>query len=181
MLSLSSKGKVTGWEHLSWPWAVLPWQRCDVSKVKLFLLLCPLNPNSYFLLQLCAGTSAVKTGICTKVLSSLGDCLKQCSLTVKRNWSHFMGHCRVHSQNQGLYVYYPTHGLMRLLPDPGRVILDPTASTKALLFVLQYQILLGGEMNEERVIQSYCWCHSPVPRHSFWKRPDCDHILLSAY
>ena len=61
-----------------------------------------------------------------------------------RGWSQFMGHCRVHSQDQDhvLYVYYPTHRWARFLPDPLAEML--TALTKALLSMDRCQIFLGG-------------------------------------
>lgn len=47
MFLLSLVGEVTGWEGLSWQWAVPLWGRGDVGKVKLFLLPYSMHQISY--------------------------------------------------------------------------------------------------------------------------------------
>jgi len=65
----------------------------------------------------------------------------------ERGWSWFMGHFRVHSQNQGWYVCYLMHRWARLLLVPRNMVLDPTAPTKTLLPVDGYQIVVErGDM-----------------------------------
>lgn len=60
---------------LSWNWAVLPWGRGDVGKVKLFFFTFfnISNLGIFFFLQLCAGTSPIDSWTFTNVLLSIGD------------------------------------------------------------------------------------------------------------
>lgn len=46
--SVSSMGQITGWEIVSWCWAVPPWGRADTGKVKLFFLPYPMCPLWFF-------------------------------------------------------------------------------------------------------------------------------------
>ena len=48
----------------------------------------------------------------------------------ERSWSPFLGHFRVHSWDRGLYAYFLTHRLTRLLLGPWSVMLDHTAPTE---------------------------------------------------
>lgn len=47
----------------------------------------------------------------------------------------FMSYCRVHSQDGGLSAYYPMHKWARLFQVRWCMMLDPTTSTEALLFM----------------------------------------------
>ena len=54
----------------------------------------------------------------------------------ERGCSWFRDHCRVDSQDWGLYDYCPMHRWARLCPVPWHMVLDSTAPTKALSFPL---------------------------------------------
>ena len=75
-----------GWNHslrgLSWHWAVLPWQRGNARKVKIFLLLSSMH-FWIFLPQQCVETSLLYSRTSIKELLSMGDCQNQCSM---REW-----------------------------------------------------------------------------------------------
>ena len=76
----------------------------DAGKVKLFLLPSPVRPNLYFWLQWYAGNldlhkgSLVHGWLCKTVFS------RGFWTMAKRGWSWFMGHCKVHRQDQGLLL-----------------------------------------------------------------------------
>ena len=94
-----------------------------VMQVKLsyfsYHLLC--IQTHLFFLQHCAGTFSLETGTSTKAPSSVSDWLSKIMFSrgsqtvVKRAWSWFTRHFKVHSQEWGLYVYYPMYGCNRLL------------------------------------------------------------------
>ena len=76
-------GEIMGLEGLFWHWAVPPWGRDDIGKMKLFLLPSLLCPIMDFLPRWHAGISLLDYGTSTKVLLSMGDCQNQCSLVVR--------------------------------------------------------------------------------------------------
>lgn len=72
MLSISPMEEILGQWDLSWHWAVPPWGRSDIGKVKLFFI----PPSMHFLLQKLCWNSQTPT----KVFLSVGDCQNQCSM-----------------------------------------------------------------------------------------------------
>lgn len=110
-------------EYLFWHWAVLPWERDDTSQVKLFLLPPPIQPNLYYYYYYFApmarwnfstnswtSTKSLVHGWLSKTVFS-----RSSQTAAERGWSQFMGHCRVHSQDQGLSAYYLMHREARFL------------------------------------------------------------------
>lgn len=70
----------------------------------------------------------------------------------------------VHSDDWSLSPYYPIHRWARLLLVSWHMLLDPMASTKALLFMDGCQMLLKG-VTAKTTDQSCCWHYSS---RNFW-------------
>lgn len=68
--------EIKGWEGSS----VSSWGKKDTGKVKLFLLPTLMHPILIFLLKWWIGTSLLDSWTSTKGLSSMNNCLNQCSL-----------------------------------------------------------------------------------------------------
>lgn len=111
--SLSPAGEITCWLALSWHWAVLPHRRGDVNKVRLFLTLSNVSKLISFcsssVLQLFCWTSELSQRLCRWL--SKTACFTGFQTTTKRDWSWFMDHHRVNSQDQGQYGYYQMYGV----------------------------------------------------------------------
>lgn len=146
---------------------MLPWGRNDKSKVKLFLLHFPVCLNSFFfLIYWYANISPLESRTFTDTLFFVGDFLRVFSrgswTEAERAWSQFMGHCRVHSQDQGLSVYYLTHGWARFPPGP--MAYDAgTHNFYKNTFVCGWMpnyCCWRKVMTKEQLIQPWCWFHS---------------------
>ena len=82
-------------------------------KSKLFLLPMPIHPKAYtfcsnrvleFLLwNLDFHKRSLACGWLSEIVFSRGSHTMD-----ESGWSQFMGHCKIHSQDQGLYAHYPT-------------------------------------------------------------------------
>lgn len=84
---------------------------------------CPNLFFFFFFLQWCIESFPLVTCTSTKALSSLGACVREyvsrdSETKAEKSWSWFTGHCRVHSQDQGLYAYYLTHKWASLFLHP---------------------------------------------------------------
>ena len=114
----------------------------DAGKVKLFLLPSPVRPNLYFWLQWYAGNldlhkgSLVHGWLCKTVFS------RGFWTMAKRGWSWFMGHCKVHRQDQGLLLITWCMDRWGASKVPWHMVLDHTAPTKALLPMDRCQIVV---------------------------------------
>jgi len=113
-------GKNHGQRGFSWYWAVLLWAISDMGKVKLFLLHCLVHPDIlfYFAPVICWNFSAglldfhkgslIREWFCKTVFS------RSAHTMARRHWNKFVDHCRVHSQNWGLYACCSVHGWVRI-------------------------------------------------------------------
>lgn len=126
--------------------AVPPWGKCDVGKVKLFLLSMPMCPNSYFLLHCSAVTSPLETWTYTKGLLSVGDCPSQCSpgaSTLQLRGTESSSQA-IAGSTARMEVCLPDAQVSETPPVPWHVMLDPTTPTKAFLFMNGHQIFIVG-------------------------------------
>lgn len=146
-----------------------PQGRDDASKLKLFLLPTPMHLNSYFccccsnrVLELLLWNldfhkgSLVYGWLSERVFSRVSQ------IMTERGWSQFMGHCTVHSQDQGLYAYYPTHVWARRLLD---LLVYGAGSHNCHKGTSVYGwksncCCLEWNINEGCLTQPYCWFHS---------------------
>lgn len=174
MLSLCPVEKITGLRRcclfLNYATSGEGW-----CKPKLFLLPTPIHPKAYifcynrvleFLLwNLDFHKGSLVCGWLSEIVLS-GD-----SHTMdESSWSQFMGHCKIHSQDQGLYAHYPTSqqgktlsesfGIWYWIPELPQRHFCPLMDVKLLLWRVDYT---WGMSYSARLLMSL---------HQFWfKKP----------
>lgn len=119
---------------------------CIKSSCPFYLFQC--IQTNVFLLQWCSGSSPLETWTSTKILSSVGNCLRQCSLEVPIPWLRGARADSWATAGSTLrprsLCLLPMHRWVSFSRVPWHVVLDPIASIKTLWVWMVVKLLLFG-------------------------------------
>lgn len=169
MLPLSLLRESTSQEGVFWPWAVPPWGTGDVGVIKSLLLPSPMHTTRGFFApavywnfstgNLDFHKGSLVHGWLSETVFSRGF-----GTMAERDWSWFMGHCRVQA---GIKVCIPImqcKGGRAFSQVFWHMSLDPTVPTR-VTFVpgwMPYCCCWGGRYEWVTACSTSCWCQSQV-------------------
>lgn len=132
----------------------------------MFFLSSPIHSNLYFFLPVecwnfSSGNLDIHKGSLIQRWLFKSVFSKGFETMVERKWNWSMRHCRIYSQDQGLWAYFPLHMWARLLLGPLAYDARCHSSPKGILSMDGCQtITVEGVVQMRGLIQPCCWHHS---------------------